>query len=717
MYNQTNDQDKLLAAQIADMLASPSPDREAVLKMLAEMGYADNSGTATRAYEDDFDFEGNIGIYCPVSKNGQVSYERDPRCKERWSYYADVQVIPAKSAKKRVVLLGESVARGFLLDPDFTPAHMLRSLLGVNSAAQDYEVIDLAETNLGMAGLKRRFDQCLALQPDIIVFLAGNNWRTDLQVYIDSNRSVYQLLHDAIAEKGGLEGVKPVVEEIFAGLVSRFIHEVGTMAAEHHISLLFAIPEFNLGDCRSTPGEQFVSYLPGRRMQDWMAARDKARAALEGGDWKVLADYSGEMIAMDITHPLGYEYLAQSQVKQGLYDKARRNFALARDTALFCRTNSKPRIFEIIKTVMHREFPNYGIHSVDIGTVFTNYLKGEVADRRLFLDYCHFSVEGIQVAMDAVAGKVLEIVSGPGTVSSINPKTVAPDKETYAYGHLFATIHNAHWGQPYPILEYHAAKALSYSRDIARIMIYYCEMMSRAASNNLCKSFELLLRDKRIDKYVHTMIHPRGQKTMELSLVDAMVNAMKNAGIQMDTVVRDLRIKEHGVQGQQLDLLDPFYHSTSYDEYQGTKTAFYQSRDNVCRFFLAAVANTKVTLHLTLRIRDVAYEHTVVTLSVGDDFKTELDASAKWKDYTVVVPGKYIRGGINYIDIAWPWQFELGENRMNGVSGKFGDTAQSLLDASFFVFGEIIRFTAEASRPEENHVNTERVAERATTLA
>lgn len=716
MNNNTNDPSKMIAAQIADMLASPSPDRMAILDMLVKMGYNQNEKPASSGYEDDFDFEGNIGIYHAVSKNGQTYYERDPRCKERWSYYADVQVIPSKSAKKRLVLLGESVARGFLLDPDFTPAHMLQSLLGVNSAAHDYEVIDLAETNLGMAGLKRRFNQCLALQPDIIVFLAGNNWRTDLQVYIDNDRNIYEQLYKAIAEKGGLDGVKPVVEEIFDKLVTAFIDEVGKTAAAHNIPLLFAIPEFNLGDCKSTPGEQFVSYLPGRRMQHWMEARDKAKDALNAGDWKALEDFSGKMIGEDITHPLGYEFMAQSAIRQGMNDKARQNLELARDTALFCRTNSKPRIFEIIKTVMRREFPKAGIHSIDIGDVFKNYLGGQVPDRRLFLDYCHYSVEGIQVAMDAVAGKVLEIVSGPGTVSTINPRTVAPDKDAYAYSHLFATIHNAHWGQPYPILEYHAAKALSYSRDIARIMIYYCEMMSRGASNNLCKSFELLIKDKRLDKYVHTMIHPRNQKTMELSLVDAMVAAMKNAGIQMDSVVRDLRIKEHGVQSQKLDLLNPFYHSTSYDEYQGTKTAFFQSRDNISRFFLAATSNTTVALQITLRIQDIAYDNNIVTLTAGDSFKIELDASSSWKNYTVVIPGKHIRAGINFIDIVWPSRFDIAENKKVNTLGKFGDPGQFLLDASFFVFGEINKFSAEPLGAESITVSAGRITERETTL-
>jgi len=717
MSTETTNQSKLLSAEIAGMLASPAPDRTAILEKLLALGYTRPSDTRAFIPGDDFEFEGNVGIYCPVGKNGQTYYERDPRCKERWSYFADVQVIPARSQKKRVVLLGESVARGFLLDPDFTPAIMLQSLLRVNTAVEDYEVIDLAETNLGMAGLQRRFEQSLVLEPDVIVFLAGNNWRTDLQVLIDTDSKSSQRLHDVIQQNGSLENIKPIVEEIFSGMVSEFLRTIGLKAAELRIPLLFAIPEFNLADCHSTPGERFVSFLPGRKMQHWIESRNQASVALQTGDFKALEELGRKMIATDSTHPLGYEYLAQSQLSQGKSEEARRSLELARDTALFCRTNSKPRVFEIIKTVMRNEFPNYGIHSIDLGEVFKEYLKGEVPGKRLFLDYCHFSVEGIQVAMSAVAAQVLAIVSGPGTSSTMNSKSVVPDKDTFAYCHLFAAIHNAHWGQPYDILEYHASKALSYSRDIARIMIYYCEMMSRAASNNLCKSFELLIKDNRIDKYVHTMIHPRSKKTMEISLVDAMVNAMKKAGIQMESVVRDLRIKEHGVQGQQLDLLNPSYHSTSYDEYQGTKTAHYQSRDNVSRFFLVAAANTNVTLHLTLRIPNVAHDDTNVVLTLCDDFNIELEASSQWKDFIVDIPGTVIKGGVNYIDIQWPWHFEIMNKQNESMTTRFGDSSESVLDASFFVFGEIMKFTAASPAPETDETESTTYAEIEKSLA
>lgn len=712
--NTTTDQ-KAIAAQVAGMLAAENPDRAAIEIVLRSLGYPAEPATRETTYEDDYDFEGNIGIYQPVQQNGGTAYIRDPRCKDRWSYYADVQEIPVKTYRKRVVLLGESVARGFLLDPDFTPAFVLQSLLGVNTASEDYEVIDLAETNLGMGGLRRRFDQCLALQPDLVVFLAANNWRTDLQVHIDTNPVSYQQVEQAIKSTGGLQGVKAVVEEIFSGLVSDFIRETGTIAKEHNLPLLFIVPEFNLVDCKSTPGERYVSFLPGTKISEWLNLRDRAIAAKDAGDFSAVLTLADEMIKADITHPMGYELRAAAHAALQQNEEARRDLQLARDTALFCRTNSKPRIFEIVKEVMRREFPKYGTAFIEAGEVFSRHLKGALPDRRLFLDYCHFTVEGIQVLMEAAAEKILSILSGPDTRSMVAARTVLPEKDTYAYSHLFAAIHNAHWGQPYPILEYHAAKALSYSRDIARVMIYYCEMMSRATSNNLCKSFELLIRDKRIDKYVHTMIHPRHQKTMELDLVDAMVNAMKNAGIQMEAVVRDLRVKEHGVQLHKIDLLKPCYHATSYDEYQGTQTAFYQSRDNRSRFFLAAAEHTPVTLQLTLRIRPANYKSREVRVLAGNGFSAGFEASEAWKDYTVAIPAEYISNGINYIDICWPSGMEVKSNGTDAGS-KLGDSSRSLLDASFYVFGEIIIFNAVADVTKEPAPSESRSAVRETSL-
>ncbi|MFG2121004.1 hypothetical protein [Streptomyces sp. NPDC048710] len=59
--------------------------------------------------------------------------------------------VPAKADARRVVLVGESAARGFLLDPGLTPADVLQGELA--DGAEPVQCVDLARTGAGIADL------------------------------------------------------------------------------------------------------------------------------------------------------------------------------------------------------------------------------------------------------------------------------------------------------------------------------------------------------------------------------------------------------------------------------------------------------------------------------------------------------------------------------------------------------------------------------------
>ena len=61
-----------------------------------------------------------------------------------WSAEGDV---PGKGDARRVILLGESVARGYLLDPVFTPTAALRHYLDATAGAGQYQCVDLAQVS------------------------------------------------------------------------------------------------------------------------------------------------------------------------------------------------------------------------------------------------------------------------------------------------------------------------------------------------------------------------------------------------------------------------------------------------------------------------------------------------------------------------------------------------------------------------------------------
>jgi len=692
---------KSVATELARSLASDTIDEKTAYNMLAQLGYPVTEAPPPYDPADDYVHEGNIGIYYPEVIDGKTWFKRNIKFKEAWTLFANVQSIPPKGDRKRVVFLGESVARGFLLDPGYTPAGVLETLLNSSVAGEEeFEVIDLAETNLGMEGIRRRFIECMMLQPDLVIFLAGNNWRSDMEVTVVNEADHYKKLSAAIEKHGGIIGIKGVLEELFESVVDTFIGFIADLAKQHNVSVLFAIPEFNLMDCRATPCEKFVTKLPGETTRQWLEARKQAEIALAAGKIDEAEAHAQTMVTLDPTHPLGFEIMADCNVAKGDYAAARENLETARDSALFCRTDSKPRIYRVIRKTILENAERYNLHVVDIPAVFEKHLKGKVPGRDLFLDYCHFTVEGIQVAMEAVANKALFALSGPDKTVQVKAKMIQPDNQVQAMAHLFAAIHNAHWGQSYGILYYHCSKALQYSKDLAKTMIYYADMMTRRTTNTLCKTFEILVSNFQLDRYIHALRNPRNQKGMELDLVNAMVAALKNVGINLTNYINDLRAKEHSVTEQKINLLKSFYHVTSYDEYHGTKAAFFQARDSQSRFFLLGKKDLPILFSITLRVPCAPGETEKVTIVVNDVPVSEITVSDKWSDHTIAISGDVSVDGVNVITIYWP-VLNYHPN-VSSIAAARQTTADAyvILDAVFCVFGEIMHFTAVGNSPK-----------------
>lgn len=673
---------KELAIDLAALLPVTPENQQTFLDLMEKLGYT-NPQTSEEETVAENPFKSHIGIYKPDIKDGKKYYQRDILFKETWSFFADIQTIPPKSDKKRVVLLGESVTRGFLLDPEYTPAIVLDQLLNSNKELYGYEIIDLAETNLGMAGIRQRYTECMALEPDMVVFLAGNNWREELLSTIGNSQKKQTALQELTLGEDGIAIAKPLIEDYFSTIVDDFLAYVGTVSKKNGVPVLFAIPEFNLLDCRSTPGERVVSELPYEKLKSWIEAKESAEESLASGDTETCSIQAQQMIEIDPSHPYGFELLADCCIKNEQYKEARHYLEMARDTALFCRTNSKPRTFKVIQQTILSKAASYGIEVIDLPAVFKAHLDGKVPGKELFLDYCHFSVTGIQVAMDAVYKKVLQEFDDLRKTHK-DVKTIIPSNEVLALGHFFAAIHNAHWGQSYDILLYHCSESLSKWKDIAKTMVYYCDMISRGAANNVCKSLEKILEDNtKLDRYVHALVPARNMKNMELELVDAMTTVLKSNGIDITNYLLKIRLDDHSIKNRRINLLQNYYHATSYDEYQGQKTAFLQARDSKSDFFVIADAKTKALLSVSFRIPGIISENNdTATLYVNDTEVTKLSVGSKWQTHSIEIPVGFLQNGLNVFRIKWPI---VATSR--ALQDK--DSSTAILDAAFRVFGEI----------------------------
>jgi hypothetical protein len=97
-----------------------------------------------------------VGAWLAVSGPGGTELRRRELPADELRGWADVERVPAPDGAARVVLLGESSARGFLLDPVLTPALALSRRL---AEAGEYQVVDLVQPltdSWGVPGLAFR---------------------------------------------------------------------------------------------------------------------------------------------------------------------------------------------------------------------------------------------------------------------------------------------------------------------------------------------------------------------------------------------------------------------------------------------------------------------------------------------------------------------------------------------------------------------------------
>src|SRR4029079_5738439 len=111
------------------MLAGDWAEVRALCERLADQfsGSPPARGTAG-ADERQPDGRERIGIWGRDRNDPSSTYRRLEQHRSEWRLWADNDALPTPLGRRRIVLLGESAARGYLYDPTFSPAVVLQRL-------------------------------------------------------------------------------------------------------------------------------------------------------------------------------------------------------------------------------------------------------------------------------------------------------------------------------------------------------------------------------------------------------------------------------------------------------------------------------------------------------------------------------------------------------------------------------------------------------------
>lgn len=642
-----------------------------------------------------------VGIWQRTAEEGTTSFVRSMDMLHEWHAWANIGRIEPKGAKLRVVLIGESVARGTLYDPHFTPAQVLELILQTCLGPDMVEVVDLAKVSIYMEQLMELARSALLVEPDALVVFAGNNWAP----YWNSGTwADNRLLLGAVLSEQGVAGLKRYAEDHVKAAIQRLVRSITELYQSRGIPVVWIVPEFNLGDWKDP--ENSAAWLPDGANRAWIAYRHASRTAFARGDLEAARDAALGMVDLDRgTNTSGLLILAECARRMGLRDEHRLQLQAARDAHIWDPIDYSPRSYSVVQETLRQEASRFECGLVDLPAVFRDLAVDGIPDRRFFLDYCHMTAEGIRVAMALAAESVAEALSTDISWRDLIDENIKPSSQAEAETSLLAAIHNAHWGQGYDIVRYHCMRALEQSPAISEIVRFYLDFQTRRTPMWMCKSAERVAR----------LVLPSTQayllgnaQVLDRVLLDAMVASLKSLGIDAQNELNDLRRREIGVSGRRgIDLLDTYYYAALPTQREALwrltpgRNDYYKAYDTRSDFVFIGTASRPIHLRITSRLPSPAPPDASVGIEVNGVRVVETSGSETWATWDVTVPGDCIRDGVNEVSIVWPLPQFMSDAAL--------DQAVRDLDADRFpelypVFGEIHCFHASDGTTHRDHI-------------
>ena len=682
--------------------ATASPDGATVATLLRRAGFlgaaGDDwhtkhmSGVAHVAHDVTAD---HIGIWERKVEDGKTCFVRRMEMMHDWQQWANVGRIEAKGEKPRVVLIGESVARGYLYDPLFSSSMALQMILDNQFGKGEVEVIDLARSNLSYE-VRELAISALQLEPDIVIIFAGNNWWT---VSFPLPGEIADI--DEGQPTTGIPEVKRMCEAQIAKNVKQIAIDIASEYERRGVPLVWIVPEFNLADWQDVRTN--APHLPGKLNREWLALRFEAESAMRDGDFNRAEQLAARMVEIDegvcVT---GLHILAECRQHAGDLDAERSYLEQAKDACPWDTLRTiAPRPYAFNQKILREELPRHKCQIIDVPSLFKEYLNGEIPGRSVFIDYCHLTTEGVQVVMGAAASFVMRVLKGIDVPwRELTGAHIAPAPEVEAEAHFLAAIHNAHYSQPYDVVLHHCRRALSYSPHVAEVMLAYMDLQTRNHTPMLMSEADERIRTLSSPLIHHYLFRSNG-KLLDRELLGAMVEALAEVNIDAGELLDRLRIEEHSVTHRPVDLIDHYYSSSAVQPQEAIwmletgdekkYPQFYKAYDIESRFIFIGEAGCPVQLSLACRLPPSERGEGTVSLEVNGRFQGQAEIGRNWTTLDIAVDGDAVRDGLNDIIVRWPIPDFEGDAALERVVVNMCEKA---FPDFYPIFGEIHSFTA-----------------------
>jgi len=603
-----------------------------------------------------------ISIWRPQEVDGETIWIR-PDPLPLGDHYAATPVLRRKKSPLplRVAFFGESVAAGYLYAPHLTPARVLEEQLRAIGGAEDFEVVDLARTNETLGGLAETVRTSLQIQPDVLVLFAGNNWNLletpEVSPYAPSvaARQRYGL---ALRERG-IAGPVAIAEQRLRESAEAALGSIAQIARAIGIPVVVVIPEVNLLDWEN---RQPPVWLDGDGAACWHGLYAETVEKLNRSDFRGALESAQSLRELDGgACSSTWRLLARAYQGLGDLEEARHAGLAEVDAARYATLAflGAPQATTAARELLREISRRHRFFSVDLRAVFAEHTGSPLPDRRLFLDYCHLTLEGIHVAMAAVAAEVLNLsgliedeVDWKGLLPRLPAPTIAPEAEAVA--RFGAAVHTAHrllpTGSKRQILEHWCRAALEASPGIEAAMLDLVAarcapcpaVLTAAQQRNFASPYRLLLQ------------HGWRWDHLDADLIEAIRAVLPAATETIDCLL----LEHHAIREEGTELLDPLYPWEPLERFYPEVMDFEDlSRRATLRalwpetsFCLICDGERDVEIEATLRLPAAGS----ITIAINDRQVGVIEAVEPWTRKTLQINRENLRRGLNRLTLRWP---------------------------------------------------------------
>lgn len=656
-----------------------------------------------------------IGIWRRTMADGQTSFVRTHDTYDH--LWARVDRIAPKGAAKRVVFLGESCARGWPLDPLFTCAGALQTLVDGAAGVGTVEIVDLAKCAIGPRSLLRLFEAAFALAPDLVVIFAGNNWNVD-QRLLD-----YPAIAAELADTGRWRFMAPRCEDACRRQTADWMASFAAIARDHpETPILWVLPAQEPANYRRPSHLCNPLLASGDQIHRDHLLERAGRLRLEG-DAAGAERCAARVVELeDGNSVLGLQELGRCAVARGAYADAAQCFEQAHEVATWILSGRGLHSFAVRRDVLRTSAADAGFHLVDLPRIFEERPGHPWGGHELFLDHVHMTSRGMTLAMAATAERLLPLL-GLSAVSRdrILETPVIVDPRADAQGHFMA----AHFASPdTELARYHFTRACEASADTVELLRRYADFRLNRLPMELRDLYVALKHLEATFPGVTAWLRaepPTGRDVPAMALIGEMIGALRP---DLAGGYREMLRRECSVTHEPLDLL-PYVRATDvFDQAGYLRCSHYRTRFDV----LAGSPRRPWRLRLTTRARAAGSVGRTASLYVNETRVQTWTLTHAWSTVDCVVEPHIIEDGVNTLGVVWPDPEQRTKERIERLARTFSmrepGGAESLAGERlssaeiYLVWGEIHAFTAQAigdGAPDESDGTQARMRVAATT--